>query len=123
MSQGGADYSKLKLVYYTEDNRGVHALRDIKMGEQILFVPLNLLITLEMSFKSPLGRLMYEKGLRQRLISPKHNFLCAFMLQEIKKESTPWQTYIELLPQDVSEFPVFFSEEEKKWLEGSKFIE
>ena len=34
------------------------------MGEQILFVPLSLLITLEMAFKSPLGKLMYEKGLR-----------------------------------------------------------
>ena len=45
------------------------------------------------------------------------------MLQEIKKESTPWQTYIDLLPQDVSEFPVSFSEDEKKWLEGSRFIE
>ena len=86
-------------------------------------MPLTLLITLEMAFKSPLGKLMYEKGLRQRLISPKHNFLCAYMLQEIKKESTPWDTYIKLLPQDVSEFPVFFSEDEKKWLEGSRFID
>lgn len=25
MKEGGADYSKLKLVYYTENNRGVHA--------------------------------------------------------------------------------------------------
>lgn len=33
MKDGGADYSKLKLVYYNENNRGVHAQWDIIMGE------------------------------------------------------------------------------------------
>jgi hypothetical protein len=30
---GGADFSKLKLRYYSENYRGVHASRDIKRGE------------------------------------------------------------------------------------------
>jgi len=38
-----------------------------------------------MAFATPIGKLMYEKGLRQRLISPKHNFLGAFILQERRK--------------------------------------
>jgi len=75
-----------------------------------------------MAFKTPIGKLMYEKGLRHRLISPKHNFLGSFILQERRKEKTDFQTYLEILPRDVNEFPVFFTEEEKKWLEGSKFL-
>ena len=40
MKVGGSDYSKLKMRYYAENYRGVHARQDIKNGEQILFVPL-----------------------------------------------------------------------------------
>jgi hypothetical protein len=64
MQVQGADFSKLKLRYYTENYRGVHANTNIKNGETVLFVPLPLIITLEMAFKSPIGKLMYEKGLR-----------------------------------------------------------
>ena len=40
MGKGGADYSKLKLVFYTEFYRGVHAIQNIKCGDPVLFVPL-----------------------------------------------------------------------------------
>ena len=39
MKNGGAEFDKLKLRYYTEDYRGVHAARNIKKGETILYVP------------------------------------------------------------------------------------
>jgi len=64
---------------------------------------------------------MYEKGLRSRLISPKHSFLATFIMQEKRKESSIWDYYIDILPKNFSNFPIFFTEEEKKWLEGSPF--
>jgi protein-histidine N-methyltransferase len=64
MKKGGSDYSKLKLRYYSDNYRGVHAKQDISSGEVILLVPLKQIITLEMAFSSPIGKLMYEKGLR-----------------------------------------------------------
>jgi len=39
MKNGGAEFDKLKLRYYTEDYRGVHASRFIKKAETILYVP------------------------------------------------------------------------------------
>ena len=85
MLENGATFPKLKMRYYTENYRGVHALNDINQGDVILYVPLNLLITLEMAFASPIGKLMYEKGLRSRLISPKHTFLGTYIMQERRK--------------------------------------
>ena len=64
LADGGSKFDKLKIRYYTEDYRGVHAARDIKKGETILYVSKNQIITLEMAFASPLGRKMCEKGLR-----------------------------------------------------------
>jgi hypothetical protein len=60
MKNENADFSKLKLRYYTENYRGVHSSMSIKNGETVLYVPLDLIITLEMAFKSPIGRQMYE---------------------------------------------------------------
>lgn len=90
LKSGGSTFDKLKIRFYTEDYRGVHAARDIKKGEIILYVPKEQIITLEMAMASPVGKKMYEKGLRQRLISPKHSFLATYIMQEKRKEQTPW---------------------------------
>jgi hypothetical protein len=39
MKEGGAEFSKIKIRYYSADYRGVHASRDIKKGETVLYVP------------------------------------------------------------------------------------
>lgn len=98
LKEGGSEFGKLKIRYYTADYRGVHAARDIKKGETILFVPKEQIITLEMAFASPVGKKMFEKGLRQRLISPKHSFLCTFIMQERRKPDSEWNIYIDILP-------------------------
>lgn len=116
MREGGSQFDKLKIRYYTQDYRGVHAARDIKKGETILYVPKDQIITLELAFASPVGKKMYEKGLRQRLISPKHSFLCTFIMQERRKPDSMWQTYIDILPKQYTNFPIFFTAEEKQWL-------
>jgi hypothetical protein len=85
-------------------------------------VPLSLIITLEMAYKTPIGKLMYEKGLRQRLISPKHSFLCCYLMQERRKERSPFAPYLEILPKSLRDFPIFFTDAEKEYLKGSPFL-
>jgi histone-lysine N-methyltransferase SETD3 len=122
MKDGGAKFDKLKLRYYSENYRGVHASQDIKNGECLLKVPLSQIITLEMGFKSPIGKLMYEKGLRNRLISPKHSFLCAYILQEKKKAKQEFVEFLDILPKSFEDYPIFFTEEEREFLKGSPFL-
>ena len=55
MVEQGANFDKLKVRYYAPDYRGVHAARDIKKSETILYVPKHEIITLEMAFASPIG--------------------------------------------------------------------
>ena len=45
MVRGGGDISKITLQNYDTNYRGVQARVDIKKGEQILFVPENLILT------------------------------------------------------------------------------
>jgi hypothetical protein len=46
MSARGVDVSKVKLMFYTEKQRGIHAAKDIKKGEIVLFVPYSEMLTL-----------------------------------------------------------------------------
>ena len=64
MRQEGANFDKLKLRYYAPDYRGVHAARNIRKGETILYVPKNEIITLEMAMESPIGSLMAARNFR-----------------------------------------------------------
>ena len=49
--------------------------------------------------------------------------LQAVFLMELRRNlSYPWKEYIDLLPKDYSSYPIYFTETEFKWLEGSDII-
>ena len=123
MKEDGAEYPKLEMRQYNPIYRGVHAAENIRKGETILYVPHQQIMTLDMAIKSPIGQLMEAKNLRGRLLSPKHSFLSALVMQERRKEDTYYKRYLEILPQQFDNFPIFYTEDEKAWLKGSPFIE
>ncbi len=74
-----------------------------------------------MGKESPIGVQIVTSNID--LLSPKHCFLTTLLLQEqAKKEDSKWFDYIQILPKDYSNFPVFFNDEELKLLEGSPFL-
>lgn len=123
MVKGGSTFDKLKLRYYSEDYRGVHAARNIAEGETILYVPKTQIITLEMAYNSPIGAQMYAKDLRRKLISPKHSFLSCYLMQDRRKEKRLFKEFDDILPKEYTNFPIFFKPEELKWLEGSPLLD
>lgn len=75
-----------------------------------------------MAFESPIGRKMVQKNMKNRLLSPKHSFLSTYLMQERRKDVTQFDEYLDILPKDLSCFPIFFKPEEKAWLKGSPFL-
>jgi hypothetical protein len=86
-----------------------------------LFVPHDQLITLELAFSTPIGKKMNK--LIDRLLSPKHSFLGAYLLQEKKKplKDRYFHPFLEILPQECTDFPIFFDKETLSYLKGSPF--
>ena len=120
---GGSKYDKLKIRFYTPIYRGVHAAKNIKAGEEILLIPKEQIITLEMAQESPLGRKMMDHNLRNQLLSPKHSFLTTYILQEEEKgKDSSFFPFIDILPKSFENFPIFFTEEEREYLKGSPFL-
>lgn len=68
---------------------------------------------------------MCDKGLngeKSLLHKPAHCFLAAMMLEEMGDPESQWQPYFDLLPKDVSEYPILFDDAQLKMLEGSFFL-
>jgi histone-lysine N-methyltransferase SETD3 len=55
------------------------------------------------------------------LNSPKHCLLSSFLLQKIHNPDSKWKHYIDILPKDYSNFPIFYTDEELELLKGSPF--
>ena len=56
------------------------------------------------------------------LLSPKHSLLSTFILREKNNSDSFWKPYLSLLPTHYHSMPIFFSETELLWLEGSPFL-
>jgi histone-lysine N-methyltransferase SETD3 len=72
-----------------------------------------------MAMESPIGALMAAKNMRHRLLSPKHSFLSCFIMQEKRKPHSYFKEFIDILPKNFTNFPIFYTVEERAWLEGS----
>ena len=67
---------------------------------------------------------MMTHGLRQKLLSPKHSFLTTYILQEMESEDKGYYyPFIDILPKSFDCFPIFFTAEDKEWLQGSPFLD
>ena len=108
------------LKYFSDDHRGIYAKNKIQKDELVAKIPLKMLITLEMSKESSIGQKMINANLD--LYSPKHCFLSTFLLQENSKNESQWKIYLDMLPKNYNNFPIFYSDEEKEWLRGSPFL-
>ena len=43
-------------------------------------------------------------------------------MQESRKDVKLFEKYIDILPRAFKDFPIFYTPEEKEWLEGSPFL-
>jgi histone-lysine N-methyltransferase SETD3 len=113
-------FPKLDIHFYSNDHRGVVAKRNIYKDEIILRIPKECLISLEMAKETPIGRVL--ASFMYDLNSPKHCLLSSFLLQELHNPNSKWKHYIDILPKDYTNFPIFFTDEELKLFTGSPFL-
>ena len=67
---------------------------------------------------------MVKAGLRDKLIHSDKCFMAVYLLEErAKPVKDQWAgPYIDMLPKDFSNFPIFFNEEDLKYLKGTEAL-
>ena len=101
--------------------RGSHATEKIVDDEIIIQIPLRCLITVEMGKDTDIGRAILASEVE--LDAPKHIFLMIFMLLDRKDPSSFFRPYYDILPDTLSNMPIFWSAEELEYLKGSYLLE
>ena len=102
--------------------RGVHARSHIPHNTVCVTIPRRCLITVEMGQATPIGQAILDSDLD--LDAPKHIFLMIYLLWDRKvngPNSFFWR-YYESLPKTLHTLPIFWTEEELGYLEGSFLI-
>ena len=80
-------------------------------------IPLKLIITENMGRETSIGKKIIENNIA--LHYDFASFCTLFHLEELFKIDSYWKPYLDMLPQDFSNFPIFYNEEEKRMLLGT----
>lgn len=120
LRDGGGQFPKLYLKYYSDDYRGVHCLAKVPEDDTILYVPFKYIMTSEVAKASAIGKSIISSNVDLR---SKHSYLASYVLQEKKQESSFWDPYINILPQFYANMPIFFGENHLSLLKGSFTLE
>ena len=112
-------FNKVDIYEFGPSNKGVIATDNIDTNELIIFVPLSLCIKSEDVLESEVAKYLIENDNRNPVLQEKTLMYTLLLLEEQRKPDSKWKDYMALLPTDFSMFPLKYTEEEIKLLEGS----
>jgi hypothetical protein len=102
--------------------RGVHARTHIPPHTICMTIPRRCLITVEMGQATPIGQAILNSDLD--LDAPKHIFLMIYVLwdRKINGRDSFFDPYYQILPQTLSNMPIFWTSTELRALQGSYLL-
>jgi hypothetical protein len=118
LKQNGATFPDIYFQSYKNGERGVHASTAIKKNQMVIKIPRPLLIYSGMGEKSPWGKKIPTDG---KISALNLVYICLWILQDMEHENT-FAPYYKILPKKFDNFPIFWSPEEKGYLENSYLL-
>tara|TARA_B100001057_G_C22795426_1_gene929415 strand:+ start:115 stop:1221 length:1107 start_codon:yes stop_codon:yes gene_type:complete len=110
-------------IYFKQHKkeRSVFTHKSINSGHIPIKIPLSCIIHDGLGEKSKYG-IMFNNNDHSKIINKKLSLIAIFMLEEMRKQDSFFFPYFNSLPDDVSNFPVFWDTETLSLLKGSKLL-
>lgn len=113
----GARFPKCQIRHLGEECRATFTQEQINVDEEIMYIPQEFIITSEISLKSPICQEIKQSGVD---IRSKHTYLASYLLQERDAgKNSWWFPYIDILPKQFNNIPLFFHQDQLQRLKGS----
>ena len=111
------------LQHYKGNYRGVHAAERIAAHDTMLYVPKKLMLTTEIVSQTHIGRQVKEKIEGESFIM--YVLFAQYILLERLKDPNEreWGACLALFPENFTELPLSYTEEELSYLAGSPYQE
>jgi histone-lysine N-methyltransferase SETD3 len=115
IDENGSRYPKLSIVTQADGERSMLAKEDISAFQEVVRLPVRLLMTQKQAMATELGRQL------QAHAGPVNDevYLAAFLLEEKQRGDSFWKPYIDILPESFSNVPLFFPDHERALLKGT----
>ncbi len=107
---------------HESEMRGVHAKQDIPPNTICVSIPKKCLITVEMGQATKIGQIILKSDLD--LDAPKHIFLMIFLLydRKVNGDHSFFKPYYDILPKTLHNIPIFWTDDELEYLQGSYLL-
>ena len=122
LKANGCKIRNTKLLVYAKDYRGLHAARDIAGGEILMSIPFDMAISCDNLIKeTTLGKeLSQQKTFDEKWT--RFIFPVIYVLEQLKDPGSRYKSWFDIMPEKATDHPMFFTDEEKKWLAGSSTL-
>jgi len=120
LNQNGAKFSDIYFQTYKKNERGVHTKHKVSSNKQVILIPRKLLIYTDMGKNTPWGQLVQKQS--QRISGINLVYICLYMLQDMYGDNH-FKPYYDILPKNLNNFPLFWTNKEKGFLENSYLLE
>ena len=118
--KNGAIFPKIEIRTYKENYRGVHALCDINAEERIMTIPLSMILTASIGWKtSSLGEKIRASGVH--IDYPYCTYITCVLIDASKDSNHPFRPYYEIFPTNAATFPFFYTGEDLVQLQELSF--
>lgn len=100
----------------------VHCNQDVPATATVMKIPYECMITDSVAAATPTGKAL--ANLRDRLAALAHCQLSVHLLEDMERGAqSPFHSYYNSLPRSLPQHSLFWTDEEKQWLEGTCFLE
>ncbi len=119
LNKKGAVFPDIYFQTYKNGERGVHSKSSIPEHQTVIEIPRKLLIYSSMGENSPWGKKVSPHS--ANISGLNLVYICLYMLQDMMRENK-FGPYYKILPKNFDNFPIFWNEEDKKYLENSYLL-
>jgi histone-lysine N-methyltransferase SETD3 len=85
----------------------------MKKDEDILFVPCSKVLSLDYAKNNPHVAACFDENLKTEneddRVLTENSFMAIFLMEEKNNPNSTWKPWIDMLPNNFEDFPVFFS--------------
>ena len=123
LTELGGELNKVKLNEVEPGNNEMIATEDIATGDLIAFIPDQMVLTFaDAKIQSTASNLFEEKKIYDLLPAKERDFIpmVLYIVEQRKNSDSVWKDYLGVLPKDMSEHPVFYTEEELDMFKGDE---
>jgi len=122
VKKNGGVLNKSKLRVYEKNYRGIHATVDIKNGEDIILIPIDLAVSYKnLLSEYEIGKKMLDANLFDKKWTS-YIFPLIYILEELQNPKSKHKEWLEIIPKKSDTHPMFFNETEKTWLQNSPLL-